>query len=148
MKLSVELAKVTDWGDLEWHDWLQIAFWILLGGLMLTFSVVMPFQTWIVEVVGLYWLKSPAVISIFWIGYWAIAHNTLTTTFAMIEKWYLGAATIAIVLIVSAFVGLGGLAKEIWTVIVQHGGSNGWTLLIGIVIFAVVVVYYLVRGKK
>jgi LPXTG-motif cell wall-anchored protein len=139
------LKNVKGWKDLSAASKAYAVFSITLALIWIVFSFSKDFQDAVVSFTGWNFLTSPATSTIFWLVWMAFGHNTVTVSFALIEKLNWSGATLAGGLFIAGVISLGaavGIAlKYIW----DNTGNSAWLIIAGIVIAIGAFVWYRIR---
>lgn len=140
------LRKVVNWNNLDGWDWLWIALSVLAGLFTVILSYSTGIQDWFIAN-GWEWITTLSFATTFWIVWFFIGHDTLTTTLALVGTGFANIIVIGFGFIVLAFsTGFGEMiAKEAKHFFANAGTFGGWWFLIGIIAIFTAVIYAIRR---
>lgn len=143
------LTKVVSWKDLDGWDWL----WIVLTAVTGLFTVVLSYssglQDWFAAN-GMKWLTTLSFATTFWMVWFFVGHDTLTTTLALIGTGFANIIVVGIGLIVLAFsTGFGTvIAKAIGYLFANAGKFGGWYFLGGVIAIIAALIFAFRHSKS
>jgi len=128
-------------------------FWVIVTLAAAIFTIVLSFspdlQKWFSRN-GMDWITEPAFFTVFWLVWYCVGQDTLTTTLALIGTWYVNLIAISVGIIVLAFsTGFGAMLVNTVSYWITNAPKFGvWYFVLGLAGLIVALWLTFRRGKS